>query len=114
MEGGLYPDRPNAARKIKADFRGEDAFYPAALIGDVNGDRRSDLLVQKGRDELHVFLGVAGTELFARRPQKVALAMPNDEEYTWLVDLNSDGKQDVLMHHPSTSEPHRVTVLIAR
>ena len=39
--------------------------------------------------------------------------MPN-EEYTWLVDLNRDDKQDVLMHHPSTTEPHRVTMLIAR
>ena len=37
-----------------------------------------------------------------------------DEENTWLVDLNKDGKQDNLMHHPSTTEPHRVTTLIAR
>ena len=35
-------------------------------------------------------------------------------EYTWLVDLNEDGKQDILMHHPSTTDPHQVTVLIAR
>ena len=53
--------------------------------------------------------------------------MPNDEEYTWLVDLNKDGKQDILMHHPFTlrdaggvpirppgTGPHRVTMLIAR
>ena len=36
------------------------------------------------------------------------------EKYTWLVDLNKDGKQDILMHHPSTTEPHRMTMLIAR
>ena len=40
--------------------------------------------------------------------------MPTDEQYTWLVDLNRDGKQDVLMHYASTTEPHRVTMLIAR
>ncbi len=37
-----------------------------------------------------------------------------DEEYTWLVDLNKDGVHDVLVHHPSTTEPHQVTMLIAR
>ena len=36
------------------------------------------------------------------------------EEYTWLVDLNKDSKQDILMDHPSTTEPHRLTMLIAR
>ncbi len=117
MEGGLYPDKPNATRKIKAHtpgVSGERSFlHPPVLIGDVNGDRRSDLLVGRSRDELRVFLGVPGPDLFARRPQKVAVAIPN-EAYTWLVDLNQDGKQDLLMHHPSTTEPHRVTLLIAR
>ena len=82
------------------------------LIGDVNGDALSDLLVQKGPEELRVYLGVPGPKLFARLPQKIKVAMPN-EEYTWLVDLNKDHKQDVLMHHPSTTKPHRVTILIA-
>ena len=105
MEGGLYPNKPNATRKIKGHAPGvsgeKGIFHPSVLIGDVNGDSRSDLLVQKGRKELRVFLGVPGPDLFARRPQKVAVAMPN-EEYTWLVDLNKDGKQDILMHHPFT------------
>ena len=116
MEGGFYPDKPNATGKTKVVSQGksgERSIFPSVLIGDVNGDGRSDVLVQKGRKELHVFLGVPGPELFDRRPQKVAVAMPN-EEYTWLVDLNKDGKQDILMHHPSTTEPHRLTMLIAR
>jgi hypothetical protein len=31
-----------------------------------------------------------------------------------LVNLNKDEKQDILMHHRSTTEPHRVTMLIAQ
>jgi hypothetical protein len=103
------------------------AFNKTLLIGDVTGDGRSDLLIGDHPWILYVYIGVPGTGLFALRPQKVAVAVPNDEEYTWLVDLNKDGKQDILMHHPFTlrdkgggrirppgTEPHRVTTLIAR
>ncbi|MDE0040746.1 MAG: VCBS repeat-containing protein [Candidatus Poribacteria bacterium] len=115
MDGSVYPDKPSATRKIRSypGDSGEKTAHLTVLIGDVNGDRRSDLLVQHSWEELRVYLGVPGQELFARRPQKIKVSMPN-EEYTWLVDLNRDGKRDVFMHHPSTTEPHRVTMLIAR
>ena len=117
MEDGLYADRSNASREIRPKApkkTGEKTFWPAVLFGDVNGDGYSDLLVQRGRERLLIHLGVPGPDLFARRPQRIAVAMPQDEEHTWLADLNRDGKQDVLMHHPSTTGRHRVTVLMSR
>lgn len=117
MEGGIYSNKPSAVRKIRGRAPGvsgeKGIFHPSVLVGDVNGDNRLDLLVQKGRKGLRVFLGVPGPELFAGRPEEVAIDMPN-EEYTWLVDLNRDGKQDVLMHHTFTTKPHRVTMLVAK
>ena len=142
LEGGRYPDQPDATRRMQLDghpsvrepgwvpldivLRGAThqdrktqkrhlrAFNTTLLIGDVTGDGRSDLLIEETHRQLLVFVGVPGPDLFARQPQRVAVAIPNDEEYTWLVDLNKDGKKDILMHHASTTEPHRVTMLIAR
>lgn len=119
MEDGSYPDRANVARTVKIDIgtgeAGEkQAAYAPVLIGDVNGDGHSDLVLGKGRKELQVFVGVPGPDLFVRKPQKVAVAIPNDERFIWLMDLDDDGKQDILVHQPSTTEPHRVTMLVAR
>ena len=154
-EGGRYPDGPNAIRGLgligASDHRSPGwvpldlvlrggthesrrtqrgwsrAFNKNLLIGDVTGDGRSDLLIEETFRGLDASFGVPGPDLFARRPQVVAVVVPNDVEYTWLVDLNKDGKQDILMHDPFTlrdvhgtpklppgTEPHRVTMLIAR
>ena len=116
-EDGLYPDKPQATRKIRPDFDrfGKPGpFFPAVLLGDVNGDGHADLLVGKSRKELQVFLGVSGPDLFTDQPQKVAVVLPDDERNTRLVDLDRDGKQDVLIHQRSDTEPHRVTMLMAR
>ena len=155
MEEGHYPDTPNTTRGIALDgvpshrepgwvpldivlrggtheSRNTQKSYPRAFnttlrIGDVTGDGRSDLILADHPRIMAVFVGVPGPEIFAQQPQRVAIAAPNDEEYTWLVDLNKDGVQDILMHHPFTlrdahgaqrkppgTEPHRVRVLIAR
>ena len=154
-EDGLHPDTPDATRRIALDGvpspsepgwvplgivlrggtherRNTQESYPRAfnntlLVGDVTGDGRLDLLVGDHPRILDVFVGVPGQGLFAQEPHNVEIAITNDEEYTWLVDLNQDGKQDILMHHPFTlrdghgapteqpgTEPHRVTMLIAR
>ena len=155
MEAGRYPDTPNTTRGIALDGvpshrepgwvplgvvlqgatherRKTQKGYPRAFnatlrIGDVTGDGRPDLLIADHPRIMVVFVGVPGPEIFARHAQRVAVVLPNDEEYTSLVDLNKDGVQDLLMHHPFTrrdahgapklppgTEPHRVTMLIAR
>ena len=155
VRGGRIPDRPTATRRIQLDgapsprepgwvplevvlqggkhARRWDreqylrAFNKNRFIGDVTGDGRADLLIEWTHRELHVYAGVPGPGLFAEEPQKVAIELPNDEEFAWMTDLDRDGRQDIVMHHPFTirdahgapmelpgAEPHRVTLLIAR
>ena len=155
MEEGRYASTPNTTRRIALDGvpshrepgwvpldivlrggtherRNTQKNYPRAFnttlrIGDVTGDGHSDLLLADHPRIMALFAGVPGPEMFAQQHQEVAVSPPNDEEYTYLVDLNKDGVQDLLMHHPFTkrdahgaqtqplgTEPHRLKVLIAR
>ncbi len=153
MDGGHYPDAPDAARRINLQYPGAHrgpgwvpldmalrgatherrltetthprAFNTPVLLGDVTGDGRADLIVGRDRgeppgprrhadDSLQVFVGEPGPDLFSREPHEVVVPLPEDGEYVWLTDLDRDGRQDIVMHHPSTTEPHRVTVLLAR
>ena len=120
LRGGLHENRgtQDGYRRV---------FNRTLLIGDVTGDGRSDLLIETTPWALDVFAGVPGPELFARNPQTISVELPNDGEYTWLADLNRDGRQDIVVHRPFTlrdphgrrlrppgAERHRVTLLIAR
>lgn len=115
MEDGGFPRRRAVRRRIRPRLYpiGTGVFFPPVLIGDVHGDGRFDLVAGKSRKELRIFAGVDGPDAFARKPQKVSVALPDDERNTRLVDFNRDGKHDILIYN-TRAKPHRLTVLIAR
>lgn len=120
LQGGKHARRMDREQYLRA-------FNKSLFIGDVTGNDRADLLIEWTHRELHIYEGVSAPGLFADEPQKVTIELPNDEEFTWMTDLNRDGRQDIIMHHRFTNrdahgapmelpgtESHRVTLLIAR
>jgi len=83
-------------------------------MGDVNGDSRSELIVAQSRQELQVYLGTEDSDLFVREPLILSVPLPADQlANVRMVDLNMDDKQDLIIKHPSSTEPHRLNILIA-
>jgi hypothetical protein len=114
------PAKPATRHKIRrfAPLGGSGVFFPVVLTGDINGDGRADVVVGTRPKELQVFLGVARPDLISPEPQSVSVTLPCDERRTRLVDLDADGKLDVLIHRAPTDsdgdEPFRITTLLAR
>ncbi len=113
---GQLHHSPRDAREIRPaiePFSKRGPYFPAVLMGDITGDGRSDLILGSSWEEFQIYLGSPGETLFDEAPLTVTVAMPNDERNARLVDLNEDGKEDLVIHY-KTREPHRVVVLLAQ
>lgn len=118
---GVVPDEATARLRVLPEmtpFAGEGVFFPAVALGDVDGDGSPDLLAGHNRNELRVWRGVPGDDLFSSRPVAVAAELPNDERNTWLADLDGNGKEDVFMllgpAADDAAASQRLSVLMAR
>jgi hypothetical protein len=119
MADGEYPERPNLEREVTATFNmsSGDLFLPTVLISDITGDGQEDLVVQNGGDTLEIYEGVGSGLLFARKATKMTVEMPRDPDLVESIDLNADGKQDLVIRlepKEGSKIAHRLKILVAK
>ena len=115
MRDGQYPARPDLRKDVTAtlDLGRGDFFFPTVLLTDVDGDGVSDLLLQEGEEKMKIFTGLGDERLFSRRSIDITAPMASDPDLVDVIDLNGDGRSDIVMRLDKTGEPRRVVVLLS-
>jgi hypothetical protein len=106
-----FAEKPAAARelKFKVALSGKRDLQALEIRGDYNGDRRPDLAFGISEDELGIFPGVDGSGLVTKEPlERIAVNACGELQP---IDLDNKGKDDIVMHYPSTAG-HRGEVVV--
>ncbi|MCP4322939.1 MAG: VCBS repeat-containing protein, partial [Alteromonadales bacterium] len=81
--------------EIKMKVEG-DAGKPKVTLKDFNGDGKTDLMLRTGDDELKIYYGEE-KRLLSKKAKKIKQDLPENNENILTQDVNSDGKEDILI-----------------
>src|SRR5262249_6265517 len=107
-----FADKPAASRelKFKVAFSGKRDLQAVEIRGDYNGDRRPDLAFGISEEELGIFPRVHGSGLATKdRIERIATTACGELQP---IDLDNKGKDDIVMHYPSTAGHHGDVVVL--
>ena len=113
MSGETFEEQPTISKSVSVslDFSNGELFVPAVLSADINGDGMKDLLVQRGTDTLLVYLAERGSQLFSKRAVKLKLDLPLSRDGFFIEDLNSDGKDELILLLAQSVNDPRISVI---
>ncbi len=96
-ESGVIPGEPNTVvrTRIKFDFGTGRAELPTITFGDFDGDGLQDLLLKRSDGDI-VWRRNAGYGQFEREERKLAITGPSDGTAVMAVDMDGDGRSDVI------------------
>ena len=99
-KNGRFASRPNMSKSVELSFSltSGQTGTPVVTLADINGDKRQDLLLSDGEQELDLYLGSEKGAPFAHK-DSLKLTLPKDGEMLSSDDLNQDGKADLLIKY---------------
>jgi len=124
MEEGRYPVEPTVQRSVRVDFdlASGRVSVPLNLTRDLDNDGYEDLIVQTDENELEIFMGTSGAEIFSREASRYAVDLPsaldNDSSLTLsfvhFADINDDEILDILIQHQlRNADNNKVMVMMS-
>jgi hypothetical protein len=85
-------------------------FGAIVHIADINGDKRSDLLLQSDANELAIYSGNS-KKVLTKRSQKILLDLPSDPNLISIVKLKQDDEHKVLIRQPLKNSQVKFTLV---
>ena len=104
-----YPKKADFRQQATIDVSIGNLRYdmPLFKLADIQGNGQKSLLVGEGSGQLKLYQH-EDIRLFSRRAERFKLALPRDASRAKVVDVNGDGKEDLVLPFDSQeAETHR-------
>ena len=101
-ENGLYPEKPDHKPKmvVRFSYRG-GATSPVYELRDFNGDGHLDAMSSQQEKTLAIFKGSKKNVIESKVSEKYNVFLPQNGELVRAMELNGDGKNDVIIQYGS-------------
>lgn len=100
-EQDRFSEDPQVDKEVELSFSlsSGKSGQPVVKLADFDGDGLKDLMFSSGEKRLKVFQGNTKKRMFKRRSSKIKVNVPKDGQLVDTLDINDDGKEDVVIRY---------------
>jgi hypothetical protein len=110
---GAFNEKPNRELDLEMEISMDGgSASPALYLGDLDGDNKTDAVYKYNKKTLYIYYG-EDNNLLSKERTKVKLALPKHNQDILLVDVNQDGKQDLVFKFTDADGSSKITSRIS-